>query len=96
MPIETLIRQTMSGLSMGMVIFMIAVGLCLIFGTVRVLNMAHGSMHMVGAFLCYWFNNVLFQHFTGSFWVVAIVAPVLVALVGLAVETLLFRHICSL
>ena len=92
MSIEALIIQALSGLSTGMMIFLIAVGLCLIFGTVRVLNMAHGSMYMLGAFLCFWLTSIL-SNIAGSFWWTVILAPLGVALFGLVVEVVLFRRL---
>jgi len=92
---ENLIRQLLSGLSLGMVVFIIAVGLSLIFGTLKVLNMAHGSIYMLGAFLCYWLTSTL-SHIPGIFWYSLMIAPLGAALFGGIIEVLLLRRIYGL
>jgi branched-chain amino acid transport system permease protein len=92
MAVESIIRQLMSGLSLSMVIFIIAVGLSLIFGTLKILNMAHGSIYMLGAFLCYWLTST-FSHVTGVFWWSLIFAPIGAALFGGLLEVGLLRRI---
>jgi len=82
----------LSGLSVGMVIFLIAVGLSLIFGTLKVLNLAHAAFYMLGAYLCFWVSSLIGQSI-GSFWVSLLIAPLLVALFGGIVEMLLLRKI---
>jgi branched-subunit amino acid ABC-type transport system permease component len=92
MTFEGLIIQILSGLSTGMVIFLIAVGLSLVFGTLRILNLAHGALYMLGAYLGYWISSVVVRT-SGSFWWALLLAPVGVALFGALVETLLLRRI---
>jgi branched-subunit amino acid ABC-type transport system permease component len=92
MLIDTLIRQSLSGLSVGMGIFLIAVGLVIIFGTIRILNLAHGSTYMIGAFLGWWITTS-FSHIPGSFWIAVLVVPLLTALIGYFLEILLFRRL---
>jgi branched-subunit amino acid ABC-type transport system permease component len=75
-----------------MVIFLIAVGLSLIFGTLKVLNLSHAALYMLGAYLCFWLSSMLSQ-FSGSFWISLLIAPVLVALFGGFMEVLLLRRI---
>jgi branched-subunit amino acid ABC-type transport system permease component len=75
-----------------MVIFLIAVGLSLIFGTLGVLNLSHGSLYMLGAYLCFWISSTLSQ-FSGSFWWALLIAPIAVALFGGLIEVLLLRRI---
>jgi len=58
---EAAAGQALSGISVGMVLFLIAVGLSIIFGTLKVLNLAHGSIYMVGGFLCFEFTSALAQ-----------------------------------
>lgn len=89
---EAAIRQTVSGLSVGMVMFLIAVGLSLIFGTLKVINMAHGSLYMLGAYVAMGLTEA-FTNTTGIFWWALIVAPVVVALFGGVVEVLLLRRL---
>jgi branched-subunit amino acid ABC-type transport system permease component len=92
MAIEAALTQALSGLSVGMVLFLIASGLSIIFGTLKVLNLAHGSVYMVGAFLCYWLTSA-FTHIGEAFWVTLILAPVATAVVGGLIEVLLLRRI---
>jgi len=92
MTIHGLIIQLLSGISSGMVIFLIAVGLSLIFGTLKVLNLAHGSLYMLGAYLCYWISSQL-ADLGGSFWLALFFAPLIVALFGGVIEYLLLRRI---
>ena len=92
MTLQQLIIQLLSGISVGMVIFLIAVGLSLIFGTLRILNLAHGSLYMLGAFLCFWLSSTL-SHLSGAFWWTLILAPLAVALFGGFLEAFLLRRI---
>jgi branched-chain amino acid transport system permease protein len=90
--VEALIGQALSGISVGMVLFLIAAGLSIIFGTLKVLNLAHGSIYMVGGFLCYGLTSTL-THIAGAFWWTLVFAPVAVALIGGIIEILLLRRI---
>ena len=92
MNIEAVWGQVLSGLSVGMVLFLIAVGLSVSFGTLKILNLAHGSIYMVGGFLCYWFTSA-FANIPGIFWLTLIVAPITVALLGGLIEIFLLRRI---
>ena len=94
MTFQGLIIQLLSGLSVGMVIFLIAVALSIIFGTLRILNLAHGSLYMLGAYLCFWISSTLSQ-VSGVFWWTLILAPLGVALFGGFLEVLLLRRIYS-
>lgn len=91
MTLSGFITQLLSGISTGMVIFLIAVGLSLIFGTLKILNLAHGALYMFGAYVCYWVNSML-AGISGSYWLSLIVAPILIALFGGLVEFLLLRR----
>jgi branched-chain amino acid transport system permease protein len=70
--------------------FMIAAGLTVVFGMLGFLNAAHTSFYMMAGYVAFSITNI-----TGSFWAALAVAPVLVALVGLALERLLFRKLYS-
>ncbi|MEQ8346690.1 MAG: branched-chain amino acid ABC transporter permease [Sneathiellaceae bacterium] len=72
------------GLSVAMLLFLLASGLTLIFGMLGVINFAHGALYMVGAFASW---QVV--AWTGSFWLALAAAPLLVAVIGLAMELLL-------
>ena len=84
--------QLLGGLSMAMVLFLIASGLSLIFGVLGIVNFAHGSMYMMGAFTAYWLVS-RFADTPGHFWIALALAPLIVALIGGAVEVVLLRRI---
>lgn len=92
MTFQGLIIQLLSGISTGMVIFLIAVGLSLVFGTLQVLNLAHAALYMLGAYLCFWISSTL-SEVTGAFWWALLLAPFGVAIFGGLVEVLLLRRI---
>lgn len=92
MTLQAMLMQLLSGLSGGMLIYLIAVGLSLIFGTLRVLNLAHGAVYMLGAYLCVWLTSS-FEQISGMFWWAVLLGPFLVALFGGLVEVVLLRRI---
>jgi branched-chain amino acid transport system permease protein len=87
-----LFSQFMSGLTTAMFLFLIASGLSLVFGVMRVINFAHGSFYMIGAYLA-WQAVEWLQPWTGGFWPAALFAALGVALLGAIVERLLLRHL---
>ena len=76
------------GLSMGMLLFLLAAGLTLIFGMLRVINFAHGSFYMLGAYLAFQVVNV-----TGNFWAGLIAAPIIAVAVGAIMERIALRPV---
>ncbi|MGW8187261.1 MAG: branched-chain amino acid ABC transporter permease [Desulfobacterales bacterium] len=85
---ESFTINLLNGLSWGMLLFLIAVGLTTVFGVLGVLNFAHGSFFMLGAYLC-----MQIMHVVPSFWLGLLVGPLAVALLGVVVERLLLRRI---
>jgi branched-chain amino acid transport system permease protein len=84
--------QFLTGLSSASSLFLVACGLSLIFGVSRVVNFAHGSFYMLGAYVAYW----LVQFVPGSilgFWGSVLAAALIVALVGTVVEILILKRI---
>jgi len=79
------------GLSRAMILFTICAGLSFVLGVLRVPNIAHGTLYMIGAFATFTFS----KYFGGAsgFWIALILAPLVVALVGLVAERTLFRHL---
>jgi branched-subunit amino acid ABC-type transport system permease component len=82
-----------NGLSQGMVLFIVASGLSLVFGVLRVINFAHGSLYMIGAFLAFSLSTLLPSGSLWSFIVLMILVPPAIALIGLGLEIPLFRRI---
>ena len=82
-----------NGLSQGMVLFIVASGLSLVFGVLRVINFAHGSLYMVGAFLAFSLSTLLPSGSLLSFLLLMLLVPPAIALLGLALEVPLFRRI---
>jgi branched-subunit amino acid ABC-type transport system permease component len=85
--------QFLNGIIIAMAIYLIASGLSLVFGVLGVLNFAHGSFYMLGAFLVFTVTRHLLKTVPGHFWLAVLIVPVLVALVGVAVEMGLLRFI---
>src|SRR5499427_4005047 len=84
--------QFLNGVTIAMSIYLIASGLSLVFGVLGVLNFAHGSLYMCGAFLLFTLTRQVFGT-PGSFWVGLLVVPMLVALIGAVLEIGLLRFI---
>ena len=85
------ISQLLVGLSRAMILFIVASGLSFILGVLRVPNVAHGSLYMIGAFVAHSVATVV----GGSigFWLALIAAPLAVAVISLVAERLLFCHL---
>jgi branched-chain amino acid transport system permease protein len=82
------VAQGIHGLAYGMVLFLIASGLNVIFGMMGILNLAHGAFFMLSAYFCY---QVL--SFTGSFWIALLLAPVFTAFFGILLERFFLRKV---
>jgi branched-chain amino acid transport system permease protein len=81
-----LVQQLLNGVQFGLMLFLMAAGLTLVFGIVNLINLAHGSLYMIGAFI-----GVSVQQWTGSFvWAVILAVPA-TALVGIAMEVSTLR-----
>ena len=87
-----LFAQSLSGLTAAMFLFLIASGLSLIFGVLGVLNFAHGSFYMLGAYVAYQLVQVLGRD-PAAFWWAALGAACAIAVLGGLVERLLLRHL---
>jgi branched-chain amino acid transport system permease protein len=86
------IVQFLTGLSDASGLFLVACGLSLIFGVSRIVNLAHGSFFMVGAYVAYYLIEFL-PHGAVCFWAAIGLAALFVGLVGVIVETLLLRRL---
>ena len=85
---EILLLNALNGLSWGMLLFLIAVGLTTVFGVMGVLNFAHGSLFMLGAYLC-----MQAMQLFDSFWFGLAVGPPCVVVLGVLVEKYLLKRI---
>lgn len=87
MSMQLLLFQVLNGLGIGMIYFLLSVGLTLIFGLMRFVNFAHGAFYLAAAYIAY---ALTLQ--TGSIWLSLIVAPLLVAALAMVIERALLRH----
>ncbi|WP_343314931.1 branched-chain amino acid ABC transporter permease [Brucella sp. BE17] len=84
---EFAIISTLNGVTYGLLLFMVSAGLTLIFGMMGVLNFAHASFYMLGAYVAYAVSSIF------GFWVGIAVAPIVVGLTGMAVERFLLPRV---
>jgi branched-chain amino acid transport system permease protein len=87
MSFSTFLIQLLNSVQYGLLLFMLAAGLTLIFGIMGVVNLAHGSFYMLGAYLAWWLSGQL-----GSLPLAIALGALLAVVFGLALERLLFRH----
>ena len=80
--------QLLNAVQYGLLLFLLASGLTLIFGIMGVINLAHGSFYMVGAYLAYWLAQM-----TGSLWLAIPIGAVIAFVIGLVLETTLFSRL---
>ncbi len=83
-----LLVQTLNGIQLGLLLFLIAAGLTLVFGVMDFINLAHGVQYMLGAYL-----GVALAALVGSFWLGLLLATLTAGIVGLVLERLVFRHL---
>jgi branched-chain amino acid transport system permease protein len=93
--LASLAVQLLNGLASASSLFLIAAGLTLIFGVTRVVNFAHGSFYMLGAYIAYSAGTALgaFADSSLGFWLAALAAALTVALVGALVEVVLLKRL---
>jgi branched-chain amino acid transport system permease protein len=80
--------QIINGIGVGMLYFLLAVGLSIVFGLLRFVNFAHGAFYLLGAYFCY---QVL--QWSGNFWAALVVVPLVVGALAWIAEKLVLRHI---
>jgi branched-chain amino acid transport system permease protein len=88
MSTDLLIEQVLNGVQFGVMLFLMAAGLTLIFGVMGLINLAHGSLYMVGAFAC-----AAVAAATGSFWLGLAASLAAAAAAGAIVEVLVVRRL---
>jgi branched-chain amino acid transport system permease protein len=80
--------QILNGVQYGLLLFLVASGLTLIFGIMGIINLAHGSFYMIGAYLAYSLTEL-----TGRFWLAILIGVPLSVAIGLALEFLLIKRL---
>jgi len=88
MSVILILEQSLNGLQFGLMLFLLAAGLTLVFGIMDMINLAHGSLYMVGAFLAAWFVQL-----TGSFVLGVLLAVPATAVFGMVLEATLLRSL---
>jgi branched-chain amino acid transport system permease protein len=85
------IVQALTGLSSAAALFLVASGLSIIFGVTRIVNFAHGSFYMLGAYIAY----TLVSYFDGAFgfWLSVLLAAIAVGIIGVVVEMTILRRV---
>ena len=86
MDFSTVLIQTLNGVQYGLLLFLIASGLTLIFGIMQIINLAHGALYMVGAYLAFWLTAL-----TGNLFLAILLGLPLAALLGVLIERFLIQ-----
>jgi branched-chain amino acid transport system permease protein len=82
------LEQLLNGIQLGFMLFLMAAGLTLVFGVMGLINLAHGSLYMVGAFSC-----AVVAKLTGSFWLGLVASVVFAAAAGVVMEVAVVRRL---
>lgn len=83
-----LLRMGMNGIALGMILFLLASGFEVMFGVMRIINMAHGSYFMMGAYL-----GIFVAKFLDSFWLGVLAGSIAVGVLGILMERLFLRYL---
>jgi branched-chain amino acid transport system permease protein len=87
--LKSIVHVCLAGLSTGMFIWLVASGLTLIFGVLGVLNFAHGSFYMLGAYFCF----TVLARLGDNFWLGLLLGPLCVCVVGYVIERFFLRYV---
>ncbi len=93
MDLATFLVQCLNSLQYGLLLFLVASGLTLIFGIMGVINLAHGSFYMIGAYMAYALAPVVGSTFGGGFFATLLVGLVLAVLLGYLLEWVFFSYL---
>ena len=88
MTVALFLEQLLNGIQLGVMLFLMAAGLTLIFGVMGLINLAHGSLFMVGGFVC-----AAVAAWTGSFWLGLVASLIAAAALGALVEIVVIRRL---
>ena len=93
MDLATFLIQCLNSLQYGLLLFLVASGLTLIFGIMGVINLAHGSFYMIGAYMAFALAPVVAATFGGGFFATLLVGVVLAVLLGYVLEWVFFSYL---
>ncbi len=93
MDLTTFLIQCLNAVQYGLLLFLVASGLTLIFGIMGVINLAHGSFYMVGAYMAYALSPIVSSTFGGGFFAVLVVGLVLSVLLGYVLEWAFYSYL---
>ena len=93
MDLATFLIQCLNALQYGLLLFLVAAGLTLIFGIMGVINLAHGSFYMIGAYMAYALAPVVASTFGGGFFATLAVGLVLAVILGYVLEWAFFSFL---
>lgn len=93
MDVATLLVQCLNALQYGLLLFLVASGLTLIFGIMGVINLAHGSFYMIGAYMAFGLAPIVAVTFGGGFFSTLLVGVVLAVLLGYLLEWMFFSFL---
>lgn len=88
MDLSLFLIQTMNGVQYGLLLFLIASGLTLIFGIMHIINLAHGSLYMVGAYLAFWISS-----YTGNLFLSILLGLPVAIVLGIVIERFLIQRL---
>jgi branched-chain amino acid transport system permease protein len=93
MDLTTFLIQCLNAVQYGLLLFLVASGLTLIFGIMGVINLAHGSFYMIGAYMAFALSPIVTNLFGGGFFSVLIVGTVLAVLLGYVLEWAFYSYL---
>ena len=93
MDLATFLIQCLNSLQYGLLLFLVASGLTLIFGIMGVINLAHGSFYMIGAYMAFALSPIVASTFGGGFFAVLVVGTVLAVLLGYGLEWAFYSYL---
>src|ERR1700761_8393050 len=92
MSLGQILGQGLTGLASAATLFLVSVGLSLVFGITRVVNFAHGAFFMLGAYVGYSLTNYFDPRSAWLYWLCIIAAALILGVIGMLVEILLMRR----
>lgn len=93
MDLTTFLIQCLNAVQYGLLLFLVASGLTLIFGIMGVINLAHGSFYMIGAYMAFALSPIVSATFGGGFFAVLLVGLVLAVLLGYVLEWAFYSYL---